>query len=163
MVFGDLAGPAEVWLLPDRTATDKKVVGKVVNLEKELADLCCEEGEVVEGAVVAVRFGDGMARAEVMEVAEEEVVLFLPDWGRRVRRRRSEVMGVPPGVRLPSRRLAQRLDLATWAAPGSQAVLGEVVAECGGGRLLDTALTNQGAVTGTLVVALEPASPLVSR
>ena len=74
VVLGDLAGPNEVWLLPDRAATDKKVVGKVVRLEKELADLCCEEGEVVEGAMVAVRFGDGMARAEVV-VAEEEVVL----------------------------------------------------------------------------------------
>lgn len=162
VVFGDLAGPNEVWLLPDRAATDKKVVGKVVRLEKELADLCCEEGEVVEGAMVAVRFGDGMARAEVV-VAEEEVVLFLPDWGRRVRRRRCEVMGVPPGVRLPSRRLAQRLDLSTWAAPGSQAVLAEVVAACGGGRLQDASLTDQGAVTGTLVVALEPTSPLITR
>ena len=56
VLFGDVCGPSTVWMVPDRQAVgDLKCVKKVVRLEKQLAELCCEEErDLFKGKLVAV-------------------------------------------------------------------------------------------------------------
>ena len=166
VLFGEVANPCSLWLVPDRGAMgDVKVVRKVVKLEEKLAMLCCEEEQdLTIGKVVAVRHESKMVRAKVEGVnVDGEVQLFLLDWGvTRVRSGR-EAMKIPESVRLPQRCLSHRINLSPGAAFGNKKLLQDLVKECAGGKLSEQAVLPGGDVTGVLAVKLTTCSALLRR
>ena len=168
VLFGEVADPCSLWLIPDRGATgEHRGVMKVVKLEEKLAMLCCEEEQdLTIGKVVAVRHESMMVRARVEGInGDDEVQLFLLDWGvTRVRCAR-EAMKIPESVRLPKKCLAHRLNLspAGVVAIGNREVLQELVEECAGGKLSEQAVLPGGDVTGVLTVKLTTCSALGHR
>ena len=166
VLFGEVANPCSLWLVPDRGAVgDLKGVRKVVKLEEKLAILCCEEEQdLTIGKVVAVRHESMMVRARVEGIdVDGEVQLFLLDWGvTRVRSAR-EAMKIPESVRLPQRCLAHRVNLSPGAAIGNEKLLQDLVEECAGGKLSEQEVLPGGDVTGVLTVRLTSCSALVRR
>ena len=166
VLFGEVANPCSLWLIPDRGAMgDLKGVRKVVKLEEKLAMLCCEEEQdLTIGKVVAVRHESMMVRARIEDInVNDEVQLFLLDWGvTRVRSAR-EAMKIPESVRLPQRSLAHRINLSPGATVGNKKLLQDLVEECAGGKLGEQAVLPGGDVTGVLTVKLSTCSVLVHR
>ena len=144
---------------------DLKGVRKVVNLEEKLAVLCCEEEQdLTLGKVVAVRHESMMVRARVEAInMDDDVKLFLLDWGvTRVRSAR-EAMKIPENVRLPKHYLAHRINLCPGAGVGNKRLLQDLVEECAGGKLSEQVVLPGGDVTGVLTVTLSTYSVLVHR
>ena len=166
VLFGEVAGPCSLWLIPDRGAMgDLKGVRKVVKLEEKLATLCCEEEQdLTIGKVVAVRHESMMVRARVEGIdVDHKVRLFLLDWGvTRVRSAR-EAMRIPESVRLPKHCLARRVNLSSGDAVGNEQLLRELVEECASGKLSNQTILPGGDVTGVLTVKLSICSALARR
>ena len=166
VLFGEVAGPCSLWLIPDRGAMGElKGVRKVVKLEERLATLCCEEEQdLTIGKVVAIRHESMMVRARVEGIeVDHKVQLFLLDWGvTRVRSVR-EAMKIPESVRLPRHCLARRVDLGSGDAGGNEELLRELVEECASGKLSDQTVSPRGDVTGVLTVKLTTCSALARR
>ena len=166
VLFGEVAGPCSLWLIPDRGAMgDLKGVRKVVKLEEKLATLCCEEEQdLMIGKEVAVRHESMMVRARVEGIdVDHKVRLFLLDWGvTRVRSAR-EAMRIPESVRLPKQCLARKVNLSSGDAVGNEKLLRELVEECASGKLSNQTVLPGGDVTGVLTVKLSTCSALARR